>query len=509
LNIAICHDPPCRIANFYLPLGDNLFTTQAHLSAADYRHAACVLPDVVAGLVDEAVEDAINIWARLQTAVSGRLLPIDAARGSRSPGMTADVVKRLIPSLAKKLVGKLGEFLKPSALHSVKIHHVLEHLSEDIQDHGACRHSSAECYEHQHVPTKAIVRSSGMQRHDNRFMTAVTEIHVVSNAHAVMKQHSTVSRCVLQPLLMCSCIPGTDISHAGMSLPCVHLQDNASAEALRAVAGAQGVALEPPAGRVNDTTWQRVHKGAGEHQLQEEKHRLSLTVLAGATSASVPVAQHVVDTSISMRADQPPLQFLQRRLQSRVNADLEPPAADGTLSRDNKRRRVAAPATSAEQPIVGDIIKVHTQVTLAARARHTPGDNAELQTARADPSYHSKPWYSYVLLDLEDKGHSQQWGQLVLLFSASVQPKRFAVASQQQFAYVRLLQRTSKPKDQRDTVAQLGSKRLSWVAAEDKEDGYEVVQLSSIACRQYLIPAWAHTDCDFHNSVLLEHLKDM
>jgi hypothetical protein len=34
----------------------------------------------------------------------------------------------------------------------------------------------------------------------------------------------------------------------------------------------------------------------------------------------------------------------------------------------SKRRRVAAPATSAEQPIVGDIIKAHTQFTRWAEA---------------------------------------------------------------------------------------------------------------------------------------------
>jgi hypothetical protein len=148
-----------RFSRFSLPLSvaDGVFHNQARISAQEYRHLGMLLPHLLSGVPDMPanVMHAACLLVRLQLATEGKLLPPDAAalRLTQSPGLTRDVV-RLIERLAVQLTDSLRGFLPPSAMRAVKLHHVLEHLADDIRAHGAPRHWSAERYEAEHAHVK-------------------------------------------------------------------------------------------------------------------------------------------------------------------------------------------------------------------------------------------------------------------------------------------------------------------------------------------------------------------
>jgi hypothetical protein len=100
--------------------------------------------------------------------------------------MTADLIERLIPSLAKKL----GEFLKPSVCTQSRYTTCLSPCQRTSRTTGltvtAVLSAMSISMHRSRLHRSRLVKSSGMQRHDNRFMTAVAEIHVVSNQHVVM-----------------------------------------------------------------------------------------------------------------------------------------------------------------------------------------------------------------------------------------------------------------------------------------------------------------------------------
>jgi hypothetical protein len=84
----VCH----RVKKFDLPrtcTGGFFTGKRTQISAKEWRNVCLILPHLVAGLVQEAFEQAISIWSRVLAASAGRLLPIDAGPGgNRHPGIT-------------------------------------------------------------------------------------------------------------------------------------------------------------------------------------------------------------------------------------------------------------------------------------------------------------------------------------------------------------------------------------------------------------------------------------
>jgi hypothetical protein len=101
-----------------------------------------------------------------------------------------------------------------------------------------------------------------------------------------------------------------------------------------------------------------------------------------------------------------------------------------------------------------------------------------------------KPWYSFVLVNVTNHARRkalkpEQWfRQLILLCTASVGTGN----NVEQYAYIRWLKHQPEPRDQHDSMSELGCERLFWHHTKGVDTGYEVVPLEWILCRQYLSP---------------------
>jgi hypothetical protein len=246
------------------------------------------------------------------------------------------------------------------------------------------------------------------------------------------------------------------------------------------------------------------------HQLQGKKVPLSISVVAGQPPpVAVTVKDSVRRKSIAMAAMMPGLRHLKSRFLdwARIATNYE----------GNTATTAAQPSTSAGVPRfdVSDQIEWGQLCCLAAKVRYDTCDYAILQNVRATTSFHRRPWFSHVLVStVNARGQAQLWhAQMVLMFKAKMQLGALSRAQPREFAYVRWLQRVRA--NNKDLLSAAGCDRLVWAAYGKEAKAYEVVELKSLLCRQYVVPAWGQGDlpasqrCQFHASAMLEHNKEL
>jgi hypothetical protein len=140
-------------------------------------------------------------------------------------------------------------------------------------------------------------------------------------------------------------------------------------------------------------------------------------------------------------------------------------------------------------------------VLAAALPWETDG-SAELQTVRAVPTFHGKPYYDSV--EIQIGRNTTAYAQLRLLFSL----RDANTGGMQDLAFVRMYSRVrlDADADQRDILSEHGCVPLSWTRATNTVRGtgaYRLVPLDSIKRRVYIVPdftmpvdTWFHV-CDF------------
>jgi hypothetical protein len=152
-----------------------------------------------------------------------------------------------------------------------------------------------------------------------------------------------------------------------------------------------------------------------------------------------------------------------------------------------------------------DQIRVVTGAVLAGRVRHAERSADTRQIVRATLDFYGSPWYSSVLVDVEEEGgRKQYYARLELIFTATAQMEERGPMVEHECAFVRWYRAIPAI---RDPLSSLGCTRLQWWADEGAAEGYEVINLSSISCRQHVLPS--PTQGIFYASSILEHLSEV
>jgi hypothetical protein len=144
-------------------------------------------------------------------------------------------------------------------------------------------------------------------------------------------------------------------------------------------------------------------------------------------------------------------------------------------------------------------IQVGTTTVLAAEVPWEDKDTGELQTVRATPAFHGKPYFDSVEIRLRDgamNARNVAYAQLRLLFSA-VNPR---TGGNENLVFLRMYSRT-RPDDD-DLLSQYGCVPLSWARLTNTVKGtgaYRVCLLENIIRRVYIVPDFSKDgQCRFH-----------
>lgn len=135
-----------------------------------------------------------------------------------------------------------------------------------------------------------------------------------------------------------------------------------------------------------------------------------------------------------------------------------------------------------------------TAVLAAALPWETDG-SAELQTVRAVPTFHGKPYYDSV--EIQVARNTTAFAQLRLLFSL-----RGASGEMQDLAFVRMYSRVRQDAHEIDMLSEHGCVPLSWARAVNTVRGtgaYRLITLNTIKRRVYIVPDFTKpVDTRFH-----------
>jgi hypothetical protein len=270
------------------------------------------------------------------------------------------------------------------------------------------------------------------------------------------------------------------------------LQNLEALKGFNAAAKSQGLDFEYGANSKHyKTAWMAAH-ATDQHQLQADSTPLDTIVMEGGLPAPMS-SPKVAQRSRAMSATVAGLRFLRNRL-----------------------LRWASEEAGGQQgvSVSREVQWVQTAV-LAGRVRHDTRDHTVLQTVHASPSFFGRPWFSYVQVRTgDDEGGAHSWfGQLVLLFKAKVKLGAAVPVEAREFAYVRWLEQLEAHDG--DVLSKVGCDRFKWERGCNSADAYAVVELKTLLCRQYIVPAWgqqslpANARCQFHASTMLEHHKEV
>lgn len=135
------------------------------------------------------------------------------------------------------------------------------------------------------------------------------------------------------------------------------------------------------------------------------------------------------------------------------------------------------------------VIRVHNSVVLVADVPWST-QHYVLQTARAHPSFHNKPFYDHVAVRMsEGASPVLEYAQLLLLFEAQLPSRATGELEWKSLAYVKWF---NKESTRGDTLSAFGAQPLSWdmvaydPAARERGHRCSIIHLSSIYKREYI-----------------------
>jgi hypothetical protein len=129
-------------------------------------------------------------------------------------------------------------------------------------------------------------------------------------------------------------------------------------------------------------------------------------------------------------------------------------------------------------------INVGATAVLAASVPWEEEGTAELQTVRAVPSFHGKPYFDSV--EIQIVGRSA-FAQLRMLLSL----KNPITCQEEELAFVKMYSRVRLDQNERDMLSEHGCIPLSWARASNCVRGtqaYRLLPLQSIIRRVYIVP---------------------
>lgn len=224
----------------------------------------------------------------------------------------------------------------------------------------------------------------------------------------------------------------------------------------------------------------------GQHTLCGNYQRYSLTVLK--QRVQVPgVLPTIGQRSLQFAALSPALPLLQHRLREYL--------LGRRLGFGSAYTRAARAGSLPAAELIGDTIRVHKSAVLAA-AVPWDDDSTRLQTVRANPSFHGKPFFDCVAVTTTTSSvgssnprHSTQYAQLLLLLQVQLPDEQTGVPQWEQLAYVRWFSISREV----DALTKHGAVALTWdtvqdAAADEVRCRESLVPLDSIARRVYVVP---------------------
>lgn len=141
-------------------------------------------------------------------------------------------------------------------------------------------------------------------------------------------------------------------------------------------------------------------------------------------------------------------------------------------------------------------IHVAPTAVLAAVLPWENDGSAELQTVRAVPTFHGKPYYDSV--EIQVGRNATAYAQLRLLFSL----RNADTGDMDDYAFVRMYSRVRQDANTRDILSDHGCIALSWARASNTVRGtgaYRLISLESIKRRVYVVPDFTKpVDTRFH-----------
>jgi hypothetical protein len=141
-------------------------------------------------------------------------------------------------------------------------------------------------------------------------------------------------------------------------------------------------------------------------------------------------------------------------------------------------------------------IHVAPTAVLAAVLPWENDGSAELQTVRAVPTFHGKPYYDSV--EIQVGSNSTAYAQLRLLFSL----QKSDTGDTEDYAFVRMYSKVRPDANSRDMLSDHGCVALSWARASNTVRGtgaYRLIRLENIKRRLYVVPDFTKpVDTRFH-----------